>query len=101
MKNLLLVLLFAGCSAQAYNKQPDAGVPGAKSSVYVENRIKWNYNKYYPLCVKQCFKNTYSNECPDKCDADFKQIKTVLIRAIDEGKEDDFDDVMDSWYGRN
>jgi len=98
MKKLLLVLFMAGCAAQASDKQPDAGV-NTKSSVYIENRIKWIYAKYYPACVRGCFRNTYSAECPDKCQKDFKQITKALMMSIRDNNEDDFDDMMESWYG--
>lgn len=94
MKKILLALLLTSCT-RTYNKQPDLG----KSSVYVENRIKWNHNKYFPICVKQCSIHTYDDECSEKCEKDFQQISALLIRAITENKEDDFDDVMDTWYG--
>jgi hypothetical protein len=100
MKQYLLALFLVGCSAEAANKSPDAGSPSTKSSVYVENRFKWVYVKYYPVCVQQCFKDTYSDECPQKCRKDFAEIKKVLTRAVRDNTEDDFDAVMESWYGR-
>lgn len=100
MNNLLLVLFLAGCTAQASDKVPDAGALTPKNNVYVENRIRYVTTKYYPVCVRQCFRNTSSRECPVKCLKDFEQIQKVLIRAIRDNKEDDFDDMMDSWYGQ-
>lgn len=99
MKKFLLVLFLTGCAAEAANKSPDAGAPNPKSSVYVENRFKWVYSKYYPVCVQQCFKYSYSYECPQKCEKDFTEIKKVLTRAVRNNKEDDFDAVMEAWYG--
>ena len=101
MKNLLLVLFLSGCAAEAANKTPDAGAQTPKSSVYIENRSKWVFEKYYPACVRACFRNSYSNECPAKCLKDFKEIDKVLLRAIRDGKEDDFDEMMEGWYGND
>lgn len=43
MKNLLLVLLFAGCAAEASNKTADAGI----YSVHVENLYRYYHDRYY------------------------------------------------------
>ena len=86
MKTILLALFLAGCAAEASNKA-DAGL-----SVHVENQWKYIYAKYYPVCFRR-------NWDTDKCNKDFSQIKKVYIRAIRDHQEDDFNEMMDTWYG--
>lgn len=96
MKKLLFALFFAGCaSAQATTQ--DAGV----YSVHVENQFKYYHDKYCPVCVRHCEANTGSNDCEEKCERDFLKIKEVLARAVRDHREDDFAEMMDSWYGRD
>jgi len=96
LKRFLFALFLTGCAVATANNPIDAGV-----SVHFDNQYKWTYEKYYPACVRQCIQYTGSDECPEKCDKDFEQIKTVLYRALRDGREDDFYDMMDSWYGQN
>lgn len=94
MKKLLFTLFLAGCTAQAANKSLDAGV-----SVHFEHQYKYTHDKYYPMCLRHC--GSEWDDCIDKCDKDFEQIKKVLERAIRDHREDDFYQMMDSWYGQN
>lgn len=97
MKKLLLALFLTGCTAAAANKAPDAGV----YSVHVENQFKYYHDKYCPICIRHCEANTGSDECPAKCEKDFLKIKEVLARAVRDNREDDFAEMMESWYGQN
>lgn len=90
-------MFLIGCAAQA-SKSQDAGItPSGK--VNIESKARWVFVKYYPMCVLKCYKNTGSSECRSKCKDDFRQIITVLIRAVRDDKEADFDDMMESCYG--
>lgn len=96
MKKLLFILFLAGCAAQA-SGPIDAGIntqADTLGSVHFEHQYKYTYGKYYPMCLRHCG----AGDCIDKCDKDFKQIKKVLERAIRDHREDDFYEMMDSWY---
>lgn len=96
MKKILFFLFLAGCASAQATQQPDAGM-----SVHAENQYKWYYDKYQPACVRHCMGSTGSPDCPEKCDKDFLEIKRVLLRAIRDNREDDFAEMMDSWYGQD
>ena len=94
---LLLVLIVSGCMA-AEASQIDAGV---SNGAYVEGQFKWYHDKYYLVCLESSagWNGRVDAECIAKCNKDFKEIKKVLIRAIRDGKEKDFADMMCSYYG--
>ncbi len=97
MKKLLLVLFLTGCSSY-YSTTNDAGVV-EHSSLFIEAKAKMIKTMYYPKCVMLCEKHTGDIDCADRCTEDFDKINKVLRRAIKENKVEDFDDMMDSWYG--
>jgi len=98
VKKLLLALFMIGCSTHTAETM-DAGTVNVKNNAYVQHKMNLNYIKYYSACVRLCYKYSYRDDCSEKCKSDFSQINKLLIRCINENKEDDFDAVMDSWYG--
>lgn len=104
MMKLLFVFLLAGCSSQAFSKSPspDAGVAvPQKSQVYIENKARWVLARYYGKAVQLCYAHTYSDECPAKAKKDFMKILEFMVRSVNNGTEDQFDETMESWYGQN
>jgi hypothetical protein len=101
MKKVVLALFLAGCSSSvscAYRSSNiDAGI--TKNEFYIQDRAKEVYEKYYPVCVRNCYGSSQSEQCPDKCRQDMKQIIKVLVRAINENREQDFNSMMESFYG--
>lgn len=102
MKKLILLLLMSGCLANA-SKQPDAGVYAQdagtiKNDAYMLDKVRAVMIKYYPRCIRLCWKHTQYDGCQDKCRSDFMRIVKVMVKAIKDGKEQDFDEMMDTWY---
>lgn len=101
MKKLFLLLLLAGCGSPTPILDAGIVLPTKKSKVYVEHKATWIVEKYYGKCIKLCYKHSYSLECPNKCDKDFKRIMRLMTRSIENDTEDNFDETIDSWYSES
>lgn len=99
MKLLLFFIILSGCASNISSNQ-DAGI--SNNYAYFEQRKKALYDNYFHNCVILCYRNSEDvpiEKCPLKCKTNFKQIEKVLRRAINDNKEDDFEYIMQSWYG--
>jgi hypothetical protein len=102
MKLLLPLLLFLSACTK-HITTTDASAPHIPpitiNDVYIEHKYTYIQGKYLPTCLGLCAINSNVADCDDKCQKDFAEIRKVMIRALNEGREEEFDDMLASFYG--
>src|SRR5271154_7052912 len=98
---VFFLLLLPACVKLTPNIDAGVVISSTENSVYVERQYKYVKAKYIPRCYELCVMNGNNDNCDGKCKKDFAIIKQVMIRAINDNKEADFYEMLDSYYGLN